>query len=86
MFDNLYLFVLVINRDEEEPIKPTKNEIPEVASSPPTSNGGPKSDERDSLDEYEGSDDDFSEHGSFIGQYGNGKKPEASESSLPSYV
>ena len=67
-----------------DPIKASKDDVPEVATSPPTSNGGAVS--RDSLDEYDGSDDDFSEHGSFIGQYGNGKKASASQSSLPSYV
>lgn len=45
-----------------------------------------RSPEIDSLDDYDGEDDDFSEHGSFIGQYGPGKKTSASQSSLPAFV
>ena len=87
-FINLTLSFLFSKGEEPQgkaydPIKASKNDVPEVANSPPTSNGTAS---RDSLDEYEGSEDDFSEHGSFIGQYGNGEKPGESQTSLPSFV
>ena len=67
----------------EDPTRPTKSEVPEVAASP-TSNGPTFSsgEDRNSLDDYDGEDDDFSEHGSFIGQYGNGE----TQATQPSFV